>query len=372
MYNCLRMKKVLIVFNHPAPYKVRLFNELAKRMDLTVIFERDSNKNRGQCFYDENKYQFKTVSIKGRKLGDENFISSGVKKHLKQNQYDLVVMNGYSTFAEMKAIRYLNKKHIPFVLMINGGLINHHELKLKKHLKTKYISSAKAYLSPNEESNEYLKYYGAHDYQIFNYHNSTIFHSELLEKTLTKEEKDQIKEAFNLEGETVYVSAGQFIARKNFLTLIQNWKDMPKTSHLYLFGDGKKHDKYEKTIRELQIKNVHLRDFLPKHDLLKVLSVSDIFLFPSLEDIYGHVVNESLSQGTPVISNLNVNSAKKLITDGWNGFLTSDFSAHNIERLSRDLLNEKVRANCLSIAKENTIEIMVDEISQILLEKVEL
>ena len=28
MYNCIwSMKKVLIVFNHPAPYKVRLFNE---------------------------------------------------------------------------------------------------------------------------------------------------------------------------------------------------------------------------------------------------------------------------------------------------------------------------------------------------------
>ena len=30
--------KILIVFNHPAPYKVRGFNELAKYVDLDVIF----------------------------------------------------------------------------------------------------------------------------------------------------------------------------------------------------------------------------------------------------------------------------------------------------------------------------------------------
>ena len=28
------MKKVLFVFNHPAPYKVRLFNELAKYFEM--------------------------------------------------------------------------------------------------------------------------------------------------------------------------------------------------------------------------------------------------------------------------------------------------------------------------------------------------
>ena len=33
--------RVLIIFNHPAPYKVSVFNELAKYVDLTVLFERN-------------------------------------------------------------------------------------------------------------------------------------------------------------------------------------------------------------------------------------------------------------------------------------------------------------------------------------------
>ena len=50
--------KVLIVFNHPAPYKVRLFNALSKEIDLDVIFERKTAKDRPADFYVENKYDF--------------------------------------------------------------------------------------------------------------------------------------------------------------------------------------------------------------------------------------------------------------------------------------------------------------------------
>ena len=43
--------RVLIIFNHPAPYKVNAFNELAKYVDLTVIFERTKAKDRPDSFY---------------------------------------------------------------------------------------------------------------------------------------------------------------------------------------------------------------------------------------------------------------------------------------------------------------------------------
>lgn len=88
------MYKILFVFNHPAPYKVRILNELAKSYDLTVIFERDGNKDRNREFYNEKEYNFKTVKIKGIKLGKENIFSFGVKNHIRKNKYDLVIING--------------------------------------------------------------------------------------------------------------------------------------------------------------------------------------------------------------------------------------------------------------------------------------
>ena len=76
------MKKVLIVFNHPAPYKVRLFNELSKHFDLHVIFERGSNSDRNKGFYFEEKYNFATHKVSGIKVGHEGFISSKKSFHV--------------------------------------------------------------------------------------------------------------------------------------------------------------------------------------------------------------------------------------------------------------------------------------------------
>lgn len=361
------MKKVLIVFNHPAPYKVRLFNELSKNMDLSVIFERSQNKNRSLSFYSENDFKFKTIKVTGIKLGDENFLSSGVKNHIKKNHYDLIVMNGYSQFAEMKAIRYMQKHNIPYVLFINGGIISRKESKCKRRLKTSFISKAKFYLSPDKESNKYLEYYGADKSKIFNYPYSTFYENEVASEELTKEEKNALKQKYNLQGEKVFVSAGQLIKRKNYLTLIKSWKEMPESHHLYIFGDGKEHRHYLKIIEDLQVKNVYLRDFLPKNKLFEIFRCADVFIFPSNEDIYGHVINESLSQGLPVISNLNINSAKKLLNEK-TGILTSDFSAKNILKCLQQIENNTSFDDCVSVAKDNSIEKMSDSISQILLE----
>ena len=131
---------------------------------------------------------------------------------------------------------------------------------------------------------------------------------------------------------------------------------MPSDHHLYIFGDGKERHKYEKIIAENELNNVHLQGFLPRNELLKVFSISDMFLFPSSEDIYGHVINEALSQGLPVISNYNVNSAKALI-DKSNGALTKDFSAKNILSLTDSVLKQYSFNDCVKTAHQNTIEI---------------
>lgn len=361
------MKKVLIVFNHPAPYKVRLFNELSKNFDLTVIFERDGNKDRSKTFYSENKYQFKTAKICGLKLGNENILSNGVKRHIKKNKYDLIVMNGYSKLAEMKAIRYMQKRAIPYALFINGGIIHDNESNWKKNLKTSYISKAKFYLSPDEESNKYLEYYGADKSKIFGYPYSTVYEKEIISSKPSESEKSDIRNKYGLVGKKIFVSAGQLIKRKNYQPLIENWKDMPEDHHLYIFGDGKERTHYVKIIKELQLNNVHLQKFLPKEDLFKVFSASDIFVFPSNEDIYGHVINEALSQGLPIISNLNVNSAKKLLNES-NGELTSDFSAKSILEIAKRFEKDLVFEACVKVAKENTIEKMAAAITKVLIE----
>ena len=357
MYNCIwSMKKVLIVFNHPAPYKVRLFNELSKTFDLHVIFERRSASDRNKGFYFEEKYNFTTHKIHGIKIGTEGMLSRGVKKHIQKYEYDLIIMNGYSHYPEMNAISFLKKNRIPYALYINGGTIKK-ESKLKFKIKRHYISQANGYFSPDEESNKYLVYYGANSKVIYNYPYSTIYENEIVKD---KPNKEELRKKLGITFDKVFVSAGQLIARKNYLSLVAEWKKIPGNYGLFLIGDGKQRKEIEELIKKENLQNVVLTGFLPREQMFEYFKAADAFLFPSKEDIYGHVINEAMSQGLPVVSTNKVNSAVKLIKDGINGYLLEKLEGPTFEKAIEDVLKLDAFNACVKTAQENTIEKMAE------------
>jgi len=350
------MKKILIVFNHPAPYKVRLFNELSKYFDLHVIFERKSASDRSKGFYFEEKYNFTTHKIHGINIGREGKLSRGVKKHLQKYEYDLIIMNGYSHFPEMNAINFMKKWKMPYVLYINGGTIKK-ESGLKSRIKRHFIRQANAYFSPDEASNKYLEYYGANPKHILNYPYSTIYEKEIVND---KPNKAELREKLGIKFDKVFVSAGQLIKRKNYLSLVEEWQKFPENHALFLIGDGKQRKEIEALIKEKNLKNVVLTGFLPREKMFEYFRASDAFLFPSKEDIYGHVINEAMSQGLPVISTDKVNSAKKLIKEGENGFLLEKLKGESFQKAVEKILKLDAFESSISTAKENTIEKMAD------------
>lgn len=360
------MSKVLIVFNHPAPYKVKLFNELSKYIDLTVIFERDSASDRNKTFYSENEYKFKTVKISGLKIGRENRLSNGVLNHIKNNHYDLIIMNGYSMFPEMKALNYLIKHNIPYTLYINGGIAKEKENPIKRNLKKKYISNAKYYFSPDENSNKYLEFYGADKSKIYTYPYSTIYANEVLPIPYDQQAKNEMRLSASVLEEKVFVSCGQLIKRKNYFELIKKWKDFDAKYGLYIIGDGKQKNELQKYIDDNKIKNVHLLGYMNRKDMFNFYHLSDCFIFPSDEDIYGHVINEALSQGLPVISTPNVNASKKLIKDGYNGYIIKSIESKDLEQSIHNVLVSNLAKNAIETAYQNTIEKMVEAHLEIL------
>lgn len=351
--------RVLFVFNHPAPYKIRLFNKLSEKIDLTALFERSFNADRNPLFYKEGTPKFKIVTIKGVPLGNESHLSTGIVKHLKNNSYDLIIMNGWHTFSEMLALRYLKKQCKSYVFYINGGIIDAKETRFVRKIKTYFISGAKAYMSPDANSNAYLVHYGAKADTIENYPYATIYEHDILNSPLTQNDKSIIRNELGIEAKKLFVACGQFIKRKNHSRLINYWQQAPKDDVLLLIGGGKDKRLYERLIAKNQLKNVRLINYLPKDELFKYFRAADACLFPTNEDIYGHVVNEAFSQGLPVIASRHANSALNLIKDGFNGHLIDFEDDKQISNSIQNIINTpKMSTSALATARENTIEIM--------------
>ena len=359
--------KVLIVFNHPAPYKVRLFNELSKDIDLDVIFEKRRNANRPKEYYTETEYKFNAMFLTGIDLKGfegENSFSFKVKNYIKKhhNEYDLIIMNGYSNFPEMFAIDYMIKHKIPYVLYVNGGVIKR-DGKFRAKLKKRYVSHADSYFSPSEETNKYLQYYGANKDRIYTYNYSTITDKDVLEKPLTKEEKDSYRKKYNLPDGKLFVSASQFIERKNILFLLECFKGL--NENLLLIGCGPLKEAYETYIKENNMHNVFIRDFMKRDELLDLFNGCDCFITLSKEDIYGHTINEAMAKGLPVISSSNVVAAHKLIKNNKNGFIVSLCEKESIIECIHNIKELSPMESLIS-ARENTLEVMAKDHVEIL------
>ena len=354
--------KVLIVFNHPAPYKVLVFNELSKYVDLTVLFERNKAKNRPDKFYSENKYDFKSITLTDSYIGNEGSLSNKVREYIKEhhNEFDLIVMNGYSHAAEFWAIRYMTKHKIPFILLINGGVIHNKELFIKKLFKQSLVRPASYYISPSKKSDEYLIYYGANPDKIYRYPYSNISFRDIVKE---KVDKVPIRQKYNLPlDKKIFINASQFISRKNNLQLLSIFKN--RNEHLILVGSGEEKEDYLNYIKNNNMDNVTIMPFKEKDELFEILKGCDAFITLAKEDIFGHTILEALACGIPVISSNKVNSALEFIENGKNGYVVSLDNNNEIEGAIEKVTNIPFE-NTIKTVEGYTIEASGKELARI-------
>ena len=350
------LMKIFWLFNHPAPYKVDLFNELGKQTDFFAVFERDSEGDRNPLFYDREATKFKAHFCKSIKLGVLNSYTDEPVKLLKQDQYDIVVLNGWRMIGERKAIRYCKKHSVPYVFAINGGIVPKKENPLIAKIKTKYISGASSYLCPDEKSKGYLTHYGADESKIHLFPYSTVHEDEMLLNPYSEQQKRTLQEKYRINCRRMFISVGQLIERKNYGQLIRLWKDMPKEDALLILGDGPLNEELQNQIKSEGLNNIYLFGQVDHAKSLEMMRMADAFVLLSKEDIYGHVINEAMSQGIPVIAPTTMNAACHLIEDGKNGFLVSlDDEAGIMKALQSDF-DESMCQAALDVARQNTIE----------------
>lgn len=350
----MQKQRVLIIFNHPAPYKVKQFNEIAKFVDLTVIFERTQAKDRPSNFYSVNEYNFKTIFFHKGYFKNENTFSNELVNYLKDNysSFDKIIFNGYSNISELKAIHYLNKKKVPFGLMINGGVI-HKDFFVKYYVKKKFISSASWYLSPNEQSNGYLAKYGADITKIHMYPYSSFYLSEVIKNPLANNEINQILDKYHIQNGDIFICPNQFIKRKNNIRLIEIFKNRKET--LLLIGKGPLKEKYQKYIKNNNIQNVHILDPIPHRDLMELYSACTATISLSNEDIFGHTILEGFARGLPAIASNKIVSGISFIKEGVNGFLVDPNDDGKINQAINDVKNIKF-GDCIKVAQTNCLD----------------
>lgn len=331
--------KILYLVNIPSPYRVDFFNELGKLCDLTVLFEREYSKDRKKNWHNYNFNNFNGIILKGLNFIKNNSFNFGVIKYLKEEKYDCIVIGGYSTPTGLLAICYLKFKKIPFVLNVDGGIINYTEKKLIFFMKKFFISAASYWLSTGKSTTDYLTYYGAVKNNIYIYPFTTVSKKDIVDKKIKKLNKDDYKKMLSIPEKKIIISVGQFVHRKGFDILLQASKEISSETGVYIVG-GQPTSEYLEIAQNQS--NIHFIDFMDKDQLAEYYMASDLFVFPTREDIWGLVVNEAMSYGLPVITTDACIAGLELVKDYENGFIVPTNNALILSNKINEVLNDEI------------------------------
>ena len=148
-----------------------------------------------------------------------------------------------------------------------------------------------------------------------------------------------------------FLASGRFIKRKNFILLLEAYKDYrskvksPKT--LVLCGSGHEESEIKYKIESLNLNSyVKLPGFVQYDELPVLYSKASVFIIPSVSEQWGLVINEAMASGLPILSSNRCGAHFDLVINNENGFIFNPFSVE-------DIANAMVKFHYLDCNKKN-------------------
>ena len=348
--------KILWITNVPSPYRVDFFNEFGKLCDLTVIFERKTSSERDKSWENFKIDNFKAIFLGGIKIGVDSSLDLKVMSIVNKIKYDKIVISSYSSPTEMLLAMYLIKKKKKIIIETDGGFPKTNK-NIKEIIKKHIISHAEKCFSTSRESDKYYLHYGAKSENIIRYPFTSLFEKDIIKQPISEKEKNVLREKYNLNENKIIVSVGQFIYRKGFDVLIEAASKINYDNFgIYIIG-GSVTEEYKALISKYNLNNIHFINFLPKTEIYEYLKVSDIFVLPTREDIWGLVINEAMANGCPIITTNKCIAGLELVENNVNGYIVNVDDVNELSQKISELLNDD---SLVKMMKENSIKKIYD------------
>ncbi len=319
----LKQKSRVIYWNNiPSPYMVERFNALADRgaFDFEAWFNDRIEPDRSWTV-DESSWRFKYRYIPTTQIGRHRFHWPWP---LLKNKPDVLV----SLYAEPVFLigwflaRLQGAKTVFWCQVTMDRWVK--RARWKDAVKRVIFPKLDATLGSGEDSRAFAMRYGIssekamclpHSIDVIHYAEGSA---------QARLERDFLRSDMGLEG-IVFIYVGRFWWGKGIIHLLDAFEQVQNQSEfavsLLLVGDGPGEGELKQQCVDRGIKNVLFAGFKQKPDLPAFYAMSDVFVFPTLGDPYGLVVDEAMACSLPVISTSSAGEIRDRIEDGINGYI---------------------------------------------------
>lgn len=361
------MKKVCIITNIPAPYRVDLFNFISNKYnnnyEINVIYSSANEDNRGWNHKEliHNYSILKSKTIKIRKRLDYKYIHLPVNilEHLNKLNPDIVIASEYNPTSYL-AYKWSKFKKKKFISWSDGTLNSEKQINLIQKLIRKDICKhSDAFIASSTRTKEAQMFYGADKEKIFISYLTVDIESYYINR------KDS-----NIN-EITFV--GRLVKLKGVDLLIEALSNIKQDFILNIIGDGPELNSLMKLCIKKNIASKVIFHGSKEREFIKeTLSKSNIFVLPSTQECFGLVISEAMCAGIPIVVSKYVGGAYDLVVNGENGFIVDPYDELSFTKKLELLLNDKRLNNIMGKkSKEFIQKFSFEEVAKEFVEAIE-
>ena len=324
--------KLALITEIIAPYRIPVFNALARRLelDLHVIFlsENDPALRQWHVYKEEIKFQYEVLPSWRRRVGGYNIlINRGVSSALNKIKPNAILCGGYNYLASWEVAYWARRRRVPLLLWSESTAsdVRRNRL-LVEFMKRRFLRLCRAFVVAGETSLRYLRDLEIEQEDIFTAPNAvdTPLFAALAEKA--KGNKAQVRERNSLPSR-YFLYVGRLVREKGVFDLLDAYAQLSEEIRaevgLVFVGDGVDRSDLMERASRIPAGTIQLAGFVHREHLAEFYALADALIFPTHSDPWGLVVNEAMSCGLPVISTSVAGCAPDLVQDGWNGYVVA-------------------------------------------------
>jgi glycosyltransferase involved in cell wall biosynthesis len=319
-----RRPRVVYWNNIPSPYMVERFNALARRgnIDLEAWFGARTESDRS-WIVDESAWEFRHRYLPRVRFGSHGMsLPTAV---LRARRPDLLV-SLYSTPSFLVGLRLAWWRGWRTALWVEVTFDSWVRRRAwKDALKRAVFRRVDGIITPGQDGRAFAMRYGGRPDQIHLARHVVDVEHFASASALARGSRDLVRSDLGVAG-VVFLYVGRLWHGKGIATLLSAYADvaheMPGETSLLVVGDGPESALLERASGRDGLR-VRLAGFHHKPDLPRMYAAGDVFVFPTLGDPYGLVVDEAMASGLPVISTTSAGEIAERVHDGVNGRLVA-------------------------------------------------
>lgn len=291
------MYNIIYITNIPAFYKINLFNKIAERKSLLVIFLDDSNKQRNEDFYKgERKFEYISLGKFSVTIKFLKIISIILKTDYKQ-----LIIGGWDSIFFWSFILFSPKSKNSVV--IESSIYESNTTGIKGFVKRFFLKRIKtAYVSGKAQKDLVLAL--GFKGEIKTTKGVGIFN---LVKPPEYYPKNEIIN---------FIYVGRLSEEKNLKNLIHTFNEL-NNLQLIIVGFGSQEDE----LKSIAKNNITFYGAVDNINLQAIYRSNDVFILPSLSEPWGLVVEEAFNNGLPVIVSNKVGCSTEIVEIDKNGLI---------------------------------------------------